>query len=79
MENLTSFSISMLPYVTPVMPRNGVSPVQGITAVPPTVLAALANPTAKASMVSAFVDGSTPARYEQRSSEVKSYVGARGE
>jgi hypothetical protein len=34
---------------------------QIITAVPPTVLAALSNPTAKASMVSAFVNGNTPA------------------
>jgi len=30
-------------------------------------------------MVSAFVNGSTPAWYEQRSLEVKSYVGAMGE
>jgi hypothetical protein len=52
---------------------------QIITAVPPTVLAALANPTAKASMVSAFVNGNTPAWYEQQSPEVKSYVGATGE
>lgn len=52
---------------------------QIITVVPPTVLTALANPTAKASMVSAFVNGNTPAWYEQQSPRVKSYVGATGE
>lgn len=59
--------------------RVGTLIAQIITAVPPTVLAALANPTAKASMVSAFVNGNTPACYEQWSLEVKSYVSAVGE
>jgi hypothetical protein len=36
-------------------------------------------PYGKASMVSAFVNGNTPAWNEQRSPEVKSYVDAMGE